>query len=107
MTSSKGLSQLSNQVSAITEFISKLTLKKKSEKDCFFLGLMEDLHTLPPAVIAEHIVPLLVTPLAMVEPLAREYLWKHFLLPVSPRNPRQKAFDPDVLCPLLSSELFK
>ncbi len=97
----------SNKSSLITEFLSKLTLKVKVEKDDFFRGLARDLFSLPPGVIAEHVVPLLISPLVMAEPVARDSLWKHLLLPVSAENPRSKVFDDSRPCPLLQEDLFK
>ena len=58
-------------------------------------------------VLAEHIVPLLINPLVMAEPVARDSLWKHLLLPVGAENPQVKVFDDSCPCPLLQEDLFK
>lgn len=100
-------SPLSNKSSFITDFLSNLTLKTKSEKDKFFHDLASDLHYLSPQVVAEHVVPVLITSLVMAEPVAQESLWQHLLLPVTTANPRRKAFDSSHPCPLLEQDLFK
>lgn len=97
----------SNKCSQITDFLSNLTLKTKAEKDHFFRGLARDLFSLPPVVLAEHMVPLLLTPLVMAEPVAAEALWQHLLLPCSSQHPQGKVFDEAQPCPLLQEDLFK
>ena len=62
------------------------------------------LHSLPPLVVAEMLVPLMLTPLVMAEPMAGEQLWKHLLTPVSRAKPRPKMFDSSQTCPLLDAE---
>ena len=96
-----------NISSELCDFLSKLTLKNRKEKDQFFLDLPRQLHSLPQAVVAEHIVPLLINPLVMAEPLARDSLWKHLLLPISNMKPRPVVFDPTHPCPLLEKDLFQ
>ena len=97
----------SNKSSKIVDFLSHLTLKSKAEKDRFFHGLARDLFSLPPEVIAEHIVPLVINPLVMAEPVAKDCLWKHLLLPASDACPRPKMFDDSHPCPLLEKDMFK
>ena len=65
--------------SELCGFLSKLTLENRKEKDQFFLDLPRELHSLPQVVVAENVVPLLISPLVMAEPLARDSLWKHLL----------------------------
>ena len=60
-----------NDVSDIADFLSHLTVKTQSEKDNFFSDLPARLHPLPPRVVAEHLLPLLLTPLIMTETVAR------------------------------------
>lgn len=97
----------SNQSTVIADFLSNLTLKPKSDKDIFFRGLAADLHSLSPGVVAEHLAPLLINPLVMAEPCARDCLWQHLLLPATPQNPRAKIFRDSSPCPLLQPDLFK
>ena len=61
-----------NDASEIAEFLSHLTVKSQPLKDEFFMSLSPRLHSLPPSVVAEHLVPLLLTPLVMSERVARK-----------------------------------
>ena len=61
-----------NDASEIAEFLSHLTVKSQALKDEFFTSLSARLHSLPPSVVAEHLVPLLLTPLVMSERVARK-----------------------------------
>ena len=124
-----------NNVSEIADFLSQLTVKTQTEADQFFASLPGQLHSLPPRVVAEHLLPLLLTPLVMTQNVARRYtgftereggreggregrrglscgslfsssLWKHLLTPASTARPRRMNFDPTKICPLLDEELF-
>ena len=97
----------SNVSSLLTDFLSNFTLKSRQEKDAFFCSLPEQLHSLSPQVLADNVVPLLVSPLIMADPLARDTLWKHLLVPVSAQHPRRLVFNSSVQCPLLDEDLFK
>ena len=92
--------------SEIFNFLSRFTLKSQSEKDQFFTTLPAQLFTLHPLFLAEHLVPLLVTPLVMAEPKARSTLWSHLLTPVSQTTPRPKAFTDGAVCPLLEEDMY-
>ena len=97
----------SNVSSLLIDFLSNFTLKTRKEKDVFFCSLPEQLHSLSSQVLAENVVPLLVMPLIVAEPLARDTLWKHLLTPISSDFPRRKVFSSAHVCPLLDEELFK
>jgi len=87
------------------DFINNLTLKTLSEKGVFFKSLSQRLFELPPIFLAEHLVPLLLSPLVMAEPGARE-LWQNLLTPVARASQRPKTFSQQRVCPLLPEEMF-
>ena len=111
-------------MTAIVDFLTKITLHSQEAKDSFFRydpstvylnqlflslpisSLPIQLHSLSPTLLAEHVVPLLCTALVMAEPKS-SLIWPHLLCPTSKTNPRQKVFDESKICPLLSEELFR
>ena len=50
---------------------------------CISTTLPGRLLTLSSQTLCRHVIPLLLTPLAMGEPAARKYLWKHVFTPVT------------------------
>ena len=62
-----------NDATEMVEFLSHLTLKTQQQKNEFFESLVSRLLSLSSNVVAEHLIPLLLTPLTMAEPLARRY----------------------------------
>ena len=71
---SLSLSLPRNDATEISEFLGHLTVKTQAQKDEFFGSLPPRLHSLPPHVVAEHLVPLLLTPLVMAEPEAHRWV---------------------------------
>lgn len=50
---------------------------------CISRSLPSRLLTLSSQTLCHHVVPLLLTPLVMREPAARQYLWKHLFTPIT------------------------
>ena len=72
-----------------------------------FRLLASRLHSFSSCVIAEHVIPLLVTPLVIAEPQASEHLWQHVLCPSSSSHPKSNEFDPHAINPFVTEEQFR
>ena len=61
-------------IGAIADFLAHLTLHCREDKEAFFGSLIERLRAQPPEMVAEHVIPLLITPLVVTE-TAGHPLW--------------------------------